>query len=99
MTNDTYKKVLLEEDSTEYNNAFQKFFATARGFRITTIERIQNPLLYQSYMLRKQKMDKDSYMRDNERWLFHGTSSASVDAIIRNGFNRSLCGKHGNYTF
>ena len=31
----------------------------------------------------------------NERWLWHGTSEDAAAKILRNGFNRSLCGKHG----
>ena len=30
-----------------------------------------------------------------ERWLWHGTEEDSAAKILRNGFNRSLCGKNG----
>lgn len=31
----------------------------------------------------------------NEQWLWHGTEEDSAAKILRNGFNRSLCGKNG----
>ena len=73
-----------------------KFQATADGANIQKIERIQNPHLYQCYMVRKQKMDKD-IGGISERQLFHGTDARNVNHINTQGFNRSFCGKNGKW--
>ena len=90
----TVHTVQLSQSSTEYQDVQRKFQATAGAVRINKIERIQNPHLYQSYMVRKQKMDKD-LGRNSEQQLFHGTDSKNVSHINTQGFNRSFCGAHG----
>ena len=90
----TVHTVPLSKSSTEYKDVMRKFQATASGVNIQKIERIQNPHLYQCYMVRKQKMDKD-LGRNSERRLFHGTDSKNVSHINVQGFNRSLCGANG----
>ena len=90
----TVHRVPLLKSSTEYKDVMRKFQATARGVNILKIERIQNPHLYQCYMVRKQKMDKD-FGGNSERQLFHGTESKNVSHINTQGFNRSLCGANG----
>uniref|UniRef100_A0A672JI87 Poly [ADP-ribose] polymerase n=1 Tax=Salarias fasciatus TaxID=181472 RepID=A0A672JI87_SALFA len=59
------------------------------------IERVQNQTLWQSYQLMKKNMDQKNRTTNNERLLFHGTKSASVDLINDKGFNRSYAGTHG----
>ncbi|XP_006822617.2 protein mono-ADP-ribosyltransferase PARP14-like [Saccoglossus kowalevskii] len=62
------------------------------------IERIQNPRLYRQYVILKQTMDaKNKQGTNNERVLYHGTSSASVGKINTGGFNRSFAGKNATY--
>lgn len=39
--------------------------------------------------------DSEGFRSVLEGKLFHGTSSATVDAICRKGFDWRLCGKHG----
>ena len=90
----TVHTVPLPKSSNEYKDVMRKFQATARGVNILKIERIQNPHLYQCYMVRKQKMDKD-IGGNSERQLFHGTDAKNVSHINTQGFNRSLCGAHG----
>ena len=90
----TVHKVTLAPGSSEYQSVLQKVRTTASGVNIQKIERVQNPHLYQSYMVRKQKMDKDNG-GNNERQLFHGTDAKNVTAINTQGFNRSFCGVHG----
>ena len=68
----TVHRVPLLPGSPEYQDVVRKFQATAGALNIQKIERVQNPHLYQSYMVRKQKMDKDTG-GNNERQLFHGT--------------------------
>ena len=93
----TVHTVPLLPGSAEYVDVVRKVHATASNVQIQRIERIQNPHLYQSYMVRKQKMDKDNG-GNNEHQLFHGTDGSNVKAINTQGFNRSLCGQHGKYS-
>ena len=88
----------LDKNSPEYGDVSSKFYTTAKGATITRIDRVQNPFRYRSYMLRKQKMDKDNG-GTNERQLFHGTADESTKAINTQGFNRSFCGKNGEFLY
>ena len=90
----TVHTVELSSSSPEYQTVLFRFRATAGAVNIHKIERIQNPHLYQCYMVRKQKMDKD-LGKNTERQLFHGTDSKNVSHINTQGFNRSLCGANG----
>ena len=90
--------VRLDCNSQEYREVSDHFYATAQNVSITSIERIQNPLLYRTYVLKKENMDKVNG-GNTERRLFHGTSSESITPINKQGFNRSLCGKNGEYNF
>ena len=90
----TVHKVELSSSSPEYQSVLFRFQATAVAVNIHKIERIQNPHLFQCYMVRKQKMDKD-LGGNSERQLFHGTDSRNVSRINAQGFNRSLCGANG----
>ena len=88
--------VSLPEDSQEYKAVEEKFLRTLSGkVVISKIERIQNPSMFNSYILRKQSMDEKNGTIDNELELFHGTRPESVKEINVQGFNRSLCGVHG----
>ena len=91
----TVHTVRLAPHSSEFQSVVQEFQKTAGAVAITSIERIQNPLLYQAYQLRKQKIDKDNG-GNNERQLFHGTASGNVKKINSQGFNRNFSGvAHG----
>ena len=94
--NTTVHMVTLSKSSPEYKDVMRKFQATARGVNIQKIERIQNPHLYQCYMVRKQKIAKD-IVGNGERQLFHGTVAENVIKINTQGFNRSFCGVHGKW--
>ncbi|XP_022804127.1 poly [ADP-ribose] polymerase 14-like [Stylophora pistillata] len=90
----TVHTVQLLPGSTEYQDVVNKFQVTARGVTITKIERVQNPHLYQAYLVRKRKMDKDTG-GNSERQLFHGTSSKNIKSINAQGLNRSFAGVNG----
>ena len=94
----TVHTVTLAPDSSEYQDVMRKVQATAGGVNIQKIERIQNPHLYQSYMVRKQKMDEDNG-RNNERELFHGTYAKNIPFINTQGFNTSFGGVHGKWCY
>ena len=62
------------------------------------IERIQNPNLYQQYVVRRMHMDAaNGPSAQNEQLLWHGTGAETVEHINNHGFNRSYCGKNGTY--
>jgi len=94
--NMTVHTVPLSQSSPEYQDVLRKVQATAGAVNIQKIERIQNPHLYQSYTVRKQKMDKD-IGGNSERQLFHGTNAKNVSHINTQGFNRSFCGANGKW--
>ena len=95
--NTTVHSVELPPSSSEFHDVLRKFQATVgEVVLIHKIERIQNPHLYQSYMLRKQKMDEDTG-GNSERQLFHGTDATNVSHINTHGFNRSYFGAHGKW--
>ena len=89
----TVYTVQLSRDSLEYRNVMRMIQGTTRA-NVQNIERIQNPHLYQCYMVRKQKMDKD-VAGNSERRLFHGTSAVNVSHINTQGFNRSSQSSNG----
>lgn len=88
----TVHVVQLLSTSSEYRDVEMQFRQTVSDVTIVSIERIQNPQLYQAYQLRKVKMDRDNGGSANERQLFHGTSPESVTKINTQGFNRSFSG-------
>ena len=88
--------VSLNKYTTEYDKVSKQFYATAKGVTISKIERIQNPWLYQSYILSKEKMEKNNGT-SNERLLFHATSFHCVKSINSSGFKRNLNAAHGEY--
>ncbi|XP_068735052.1 protein mono-ADP-ribosyltransferase PARP14-like [Montipora capricornis] len=90
----TVHSVPIAPGSSEYQTVASKFQLTGGGSNIKKIERVQNPHLYQSYVVRKQKMDQDNG-GNNERQLFHGTDAKNVTAINTQGFNRGFSGVHG----
>jgi hypothetical protein len=62
------------------------------------VQRIQNEHLYQQYWIQKEKMKKR--VKDgNEMRLFHGTAEASIEKIIKKGFDRSYSGESSGCSF
>jgi len=90
--------VSLAQDTQEYTTVERMFLQSMQGkVSITNIERIQNPSMFNSFMLRKQTMDEKNGTLENELQLFHGTKPESVSSINVQGFNRSFCGMNGTY--
>lgn len=88
----------LSSSSTEHADVKQEFDRTMLGryTSIVKIQRIQNPMLYFQYVVRKKEMDKHNKPgHQNERKLFHGTSVDTCPKVNQSGFNRSFAGKHG----
>lgn len=59
------------------------------------IERIQNPILWQTYQTKKIAVCAKNKYKVNERLLFHGTAASSLRTINYSGFNRGFAGKNG----
>ncbi|KAJ6665477.1 hypothetical protein lerEdw1_003318 [Lerista edwardsae] len=97
------KVVKLNPEMMEYQKVKQKFCQTCQSFKIEKIERIQNPYKWQAYQIKKQEMDAKNGNNNNEKLLFHGTSSTTLDLINTSGFNRSYAGMnaamYGNGTY
>ena len=85
------KTVQLSAASRECQDVTLKFQQTVGSMTIASIERVQNPHLYQAYQLKKAKMDKDNG-GNNERKLFHGTNPDRVVKINTQGFKSSFAG-------
>ncbi|XP_072118200.1 protein mono-ADP-ribosyltransferase PARP14-like [Mobula birostris] len=104
MQNLQSKYVELQQNSKEYQDVAQSFKVTVTQFQIVKIERLQNPCLWKNYMIKKQQLDnKNPPGTNNERNLFHGTASDTLNLISRHGFNRSYAGRnatmYGNGTY
>ena len=60
------------------------------------IERIQNPVLYNQYQIKKKDIEEHMTTNDPvEKELFHGTSSDDAKNICAHGFDRGFAGKNG----
>ena len=95
--NETVHLVQLAPGSSEYQDVVGKVQSTGGGINVQKIERVQNPHLYQSYLVRKQKMDQGNPGGNNERQLFHGTPHNNINSINSQGFNKNFCGVHGRH--
>ncbi|XP_025943186.1 poly [ADP-ribose] polymerase 14-like, partial [Apteryx rowi] len=103
MQTERVKIVELKPEMKEYKDVQARFLQTCPSLTIEKIERIQNPFFWKAYQIKKLEMDKKNGNRDNERLLFHGTSSDSLTLINNKGFNRSYAGMNaahfGNGTY
>ncbi|XP_073506587.1 protein mono-ADP-ribosyltransferase PARP12-like [Phyllobates terribilis] len=91
-----YKLVRLSSSSEEYKKIYAMFSRTLPNQQIQSIERIQNPALWEVYQWQKGQMKTRSGGREvDERQVFHGTSSGLIDAICQQNFDWRICGAHG----
>ncbi|XP_028292547.1 poly(ADP-ribose) polymerase family member 14-related sequence 1 isoform X2 [Gouania willdenowi] len=89
--------VTLNPGTAEHTEILSLFQATCTR-PVTKIERIQNPVLWKSLMIKKRHMEEMNGHQNNERRLFHGTCQTTVATINEHGFNRSFAGKNAaNY--
>uniref|UniRef100_A0A673X7X1 Poly [ADP-ribose] polymerase n=1 Tax=Salmo trutta TaxID=8032 RepID=A0A673X7X1_SALTR len=86
--------VPLTPASKEYKDVEKEFQKTLLNNTIL-IERVQNDSLWKSYQIRKNLLEEKNKHTNNEKLLFHGTSSKSITQINNHGFNRSYAGTHG----
>ncbi len=85
---------MINASSQEYNFVSSLFNETVKGFTIILIQQICNDNLLQQFLLVKEAMDKRGGIGSNEKHLFHGTRSETVQRINNSGFNRSHCRTH-----
>ncbi|CAB3994784.1 poly [ADP-ribose] polymerase 14-like [Paramuricea clavata] len=81
----------LLSSSSEYKEIlthFKNAFAVGTPPKVTKIERIQNPKMFELYQAKKKSMEG----RENEMRLFHGTDVKNTVPINTNNFNRSYSG-------
>ena len=103
-------RIAVEENAIEYEKVARFFLDTLQHHRqhvsITKVERIQSFPLWQSYAVKKETMKKrdmqhpENLMHNKDpdglerRWLFHGTTTAAIPKIIKQGFNRAFAGRN-----
>lgn len=75
----------------EYQDVQRRFQQTCPN-QIVKIERVQNPVLYGTYMIHKRKMDLGK--GSNEQRLFHGTPGQNCQLINTTSFNRNFRGRN-----
>lgn len=75
---------------TELNIIQSKF--KQRSLQMVSVEKITNPFLLLSYVLKKHEYLKN-YNVVNESQLFHGTRSTHISSICQNNFNWRLRGE------
>ncbi|CAL1615097.1 unnamed protein product [Knipowitschia caucasica] len=86
--------VPLQKDSKEFTKVVTEVTQHGLHLNILSIERVQNVTLWKSYQIKKKEMDTKNKSQNNEKVLFHGTRSNSIDLINKHGFNRSYAGTH-----
>ena len=95
--------VNLTVSSAEFKNVEKDFNQTMTGryTKIVSIQRLQVPVLYQQYAVRKREIEKRNPKgHQNERWLWHGTSPDTLAKInTARGFDRNFAGKNGKLFF
>ena len=76
--------------SPEYQDAIKEFEATIQSTKCTIVkvQRIQNPNEYARHCAFRDTLQHKHGKKAEERRLFHGTKTDSVDAIAHQAFNR-----------
>lgn len=92
-----FQIIELENTNSDFEETATKFNETmkARGAKIMSIETIENGELREEYQRRKIKMATKlgSLSNVNEMDLFHGTYSANISIISKQGFDVRLSGE------
>lgn len=100
--NESCQAITIKAGTAEHTEVL-KLFQTTCPQTVIKIERIQNPVLWESLQIKKRDMEQRNNHQNNEKRLFHGTSHDTVAYINEHGFNRSYAGKnaacYGNGTY
>ncbi|XP_078453053.1 protein mono-ADP-ribosyltransferase PARP12-like [Lampetra planeri] len=88
-----YTTSVLSAGHQEYQNVAKKFNETMARFQITSIVRVNNPLLWDMYHRKKQQMVRDNGKENvNEQRLFHVTRTHVQNSICRKNFDFRYAG-------
>ncbi|KAB0796350.1 hypothetical protein PPYR_10411 [Photinus pyralis] len=79
--------VQLEEYTQKYVNLKQQV-AGAFNLGVRKIERVENPYLWGQYLLRKEELETNGFVREME--LFHDTSIHNVQSIVETNLDWRL---------
>lgn len=99
MKNTALSELVPIPPGEEYQTVQDAFLASLGGTAtVVGVDRVQNTSMWQSYAVKRQTM----LMRDpanpvdqlERKFLFHGTTAATLPKIVDQGFNRSFCGKN-----
>ncbi|KAK3593994.1 hypothetical protein CHS0354_040740 [Potamilus streckersoni] len=94
-----FELVTLEPESEEYLQVVLKFHQTMvfPMYDVVKVTRIQNPILWRYYSVKKMEMlsDNEGFGGVEELQLFHGTVSSVIDSICKKGFDWRVSGKNG----
>jgi hypothetical protein len=91
------EKRRLDESSNEYTRVVNEFWSTMTSkycSEILRIELVWNERWYKQYMIHKAEFSQ-RLQKDTEKYLFHGCSEIAANNIIKECFNRSYAGVHG----
>ncbi|XP_073706532.1 protein mono-ADP-ribosyltransferase PARP12 [Garra rufa] len=96
LENFTYKIVLLQSSSKEYERVAAMFRRTLPKSIIRSIERVQNLSLWKVFQWQKEQMNvRNGGSAVDQRYLFHGTDEFFIPAICEQNFDWRICGSHG----
>ena len=95
-----YNAVLvpIDESTTLYETMERQMRLIGANVFIHSIEEIKNPELEEIYEGMKKVITRESQTKKaNERELFHGTSGAAIDGIIKIGFDDRFYSEGGHW--
>ena len=82
--------VALSEDCIEYRTVVENISMTLRN-KIVSVDRVQNPYLWGSYMLKKEEyINCLGFGNGNEKKLFHAIAKGNVNSIVKKNFDWRL---------
>ncbi|TKS73181.1 Poly [ADP-ribose] polymerase 12 [Collichthys lucidus] len=91
-----YKLIPLSKSGKEYNRIDMLFKRTMPQHKISNIQRIQNPSLWEVFQWQTEHMKKRNGGKAvNQQYLFHGTDHSLIEAICEQNFDWRMCGVHG----
>jgi O-acetyl-ADP-ribose deacetylase (regulator of RNase III) len=95
----------LQPSDSEYQTVHTAYTSTGGPVTVLSIERVQNPKAYRRYLQEKADLNRRRQQQIAtgaaclDVMAFHGTSEASVQQIMSNGFNRSYAGRAAGKAF
>ncbi|XP_041378226.1 uncharacterized protein LOC121390469 [Gigantopelta aegis] len=88
-----YQELEVSKAAQEFQEMNKLFRKTLPHKTITSLKRIENGELWNSFCQKREQMKRRLGKEVDERPLFHGTHSDNIKAICRQGFDFRFCGK------